>query len=227
MKNKKFQSWPELPPIHIPKTCFNSQKRAHEKLVNQATDMKLDAQGSLDPEQYYLRMVESTGTALSVGGLRQFLGGVVPVKLKHGKGAVYDDSLQSDVVLLPDKDGLWASEARLNRFLIRLGRSLAKSKTREKPLFVPDWQHRVEKVLQFVVAGWCERILVDGEHWPPLCCLSAPALAKFLTLCKKPLWENAKNYRTLEQHIRRLGLHQISKGRIKEVERRFGQFRFR
>jgi len=153
------------------------------------------------------------------------LGGVEPVRLKHGKGIVYAETLQPDIVLLPDKDGLWASEARLNSFLKKLGKALANKKERGKPLFVPDWQHGVEKVLQFVVAGWCERIWVDGEQWPPLCCLTSPALAKFLNLCKA--CGRVDDARTLEQTIRRLGLRRIPKGRIKEVERPLGQFRFR
>jgi hypothetical protein len=136
-----------------------------------------------------------------------------------------------------DEDNLWASESRLNRFLKRLGRALESTKKRGE-FWVLDWQKNVNRTLSYIVQGWCKRIRVDGELWPPLCCLSTPALAKFLTLCKvppgqAPLWNKEKETglpkqpRTLEQEIRRMKLVRIPKGRIKEVEKKFGQFRFR
>jgi hypothetical protein len=223
-----------LVPPKIPKECFDSQERALSELNNKACGMKTDAQGNCAPEKYYLEMVKSTGTALSVGGLREFLGGVVPVRFKNKTGTRYDETLEPDTVLLPAKeDCLWASEARLNHFLIQLGRALAKSGGRGKPLWIPDWRE-VKEVNHLIVLGWCDRILVAGEHWPPLCCLTYGALAKFLTLCKPSRWNIDKvtrlpsNPRTLEAEIRReLGLVSIPKGKIKQVESRFGQFRFR
>jgi hypothetical protein len=231
MKNKKYLPWSKLPLIAIPKICSDSQKRVWSKLINQACGMKADAEGNLDPEQYYLSMVGSTGTALSVGGLRWFLGGVVPVRFKNGKGSVYDETLQPDVVLLPDKGGLWASEARLNRFLIRLGKALTNKKKRGKPLWIPDWSNNVKRTLNYIVQGWCESIIVNNETWPPLCCLTYGALAKFLTLCETPvgqgrLWSEKHPPRTLETEIQRLGLVAITKGKIKDVEKKFGEFRF-
>ncbi len=225
MKNKTLLPWSKLPPIHIPKKCSDSQKMAWNKLIYQACAMKVDAEGNFDPEQYYLDMVKSTGTVVSVGGLRWFLGGVVPVRFKNRKETVYDETLQPDTVLLPAKDSLWASEARLNSFLIKLGKALANKSKRGNPLWVPDWPKNTDRTLTYVVQGWCESIFFNGEKWPPLCCLSTPALAKFIKLCKS--CGNINDPRTLEQAIRRLGLVSIPKGRIKEVEKRFGQFHFR
>jgi hypothetical protein len=113
------------------------------------------------------------------------------------------------------------SESRLKRFLIRLGRALAdKSKRRA----LPDWEHKVDRPMQLIAEGWCERISVDGKMWPPLCCLSTPAIKKLLSLSK--VIGTTREARTIEQAIRRLGLKRIPRGRIQDVEEKFGVFRF-
>jgi len=204
---------------------WQSQERAMSKLVNQATGMKADEEGNLDPEQYYLDMVAAKGTAASVGGLRYFLGGVVPVILKHQTGLVYDQTLEPDIVLLPEKDGLWASETRLNSFLKRLGRALESTKKRGAPLWEPDWMQGVDQTERFVTEGWCKRIIVDGEWWPLLCCLTYPALQQFLKRRKRPLATKDSDV-AFRQRIRRLGLVSIRKGKIRHIEKRGGKFYF-
>src|SRR5439155_13767669 len=116
------------------------------------------------------------------------------------------------------------AENRLNRFLIRLGRALASTGNRRQ---LPDWLHGVDQKERFVVEGWCERIIVDGEYWPPLCCFTSAALVKFLSLCKVTHAKlTPKNARTFERAILRLGLKRIPRRRIKRVEKPFGEFRF-
>jgi hypothetical protein len=206
---------------------WRSQERALSKLINQATGMKADEEGNLDPEQYYLDMVAAKGTAASIGGLRYFLGGVMPVILKKGAGLVYDETLEPGIVLLPDKDGLWASETRLNSFLKKLGRALESTKKRGAPLWEPDWLHNVDQTLRYIVYGWRESITVDGERWPPLCFLTTPALVQFLRKCNVTHCKLAKkDARTIEKEIQRLGLVGIPRGRIKHVQKRGGKFYF-
>jgi len=206
---------------------WQSQQRALLSLIFQATSRKADAEGNLDPEQYFLDRVAVSGTAISVGGLRDFLGGFVPVRLKNGAGTVYDETLGPDIVLLPNKGGLWASEARLNSFLKRLGRALESTRKRGAPLWEPDWLNNVDQTERYIVHGWCESIIVDGEKWPPLCLLTTPALVKFLGQCKVTHCKLArKEPRTIERAIQRLGLVRISRGRIRYVERRGGRFLF-
>jgi hypothetical protein len=206
---------------------WQSQNRALSKLIFQATSRKADAEGNLDPEQYFLDLVAASGTAASVGGLRDFLGGFLPVKLKNGSGTVFDERLGPGVVLLPDKGGLWASEARLNSFLKRLGRALESTRKRGGPLWEPDWMNGVDQTVRYIVMGWCESIIVDGELWPPLCLLTTPALIKFLRECKVTHCKLArKEPRTIERAIQRLGLVRILQGRIRYVERRGGRFLF-
>jgi hypothetical protein len=114
------------------------------------------------------------------------------------------------------------SEDRLNRFLIKLGRALSATEKRRE---LPDWMH-MDQTMRFIVHGWCESIIVDGERWPQLCFLTTPALAKFLTLCTPQRWRTERDPRTLERAVARLGLLRMPQGRIKHVEKKLGQFRF-
>jgi hypothetical protein len=206
---------------------WQSQRQAMHELIIQVTGRKLNDKGHLNAEQYYLDMVAANGTAASIGGLRYFLGGVVPVSLKNKREIIYDETLMPNIVLLPDKDGLWASEARLNRFLKNLGRTLSSKKKRGTSLYEPDWLHGVDQTLRFIVEGWCQNITVDEERWPMLCFLTTPALAKFLRLCNvKHCKLGRKDARTIEREIQRLGLVRIPRGRLKHVEKRGGRFLF-
>lgn len=206
---------------------WQSQKNALRKLINQATGRKINELGNMDAEQYYLDMVAAKGSAASVGGLRYFLGGVVPISVDHGRGRDYHKSLIPDVVLLPDENGLWSSEARLNRFLKRLGRALLSPKKRGVELYNPDWEHGVDQTERSIVFGWCESIIVDEERWPPLCLFTTAALVRFLRLCNVKYCKLArKDARTLERAIQRLGLVRLPRSRIKHVERRGGRFYF-
>jgi hypothetical protein len=196
-----------LPPVKIPKACYGSQERARKKLTLQALGLKRNEAGDaslgsirIDAEQMFLSKVEATGTVFGVRGLFPFLGG------------------------LWTTDSPYRSEARLNRFLIKLGRALASTKKRRK---LPDWLQSVDQTERFIVEGWCESIFVDGERWPSLCCFTTPALVKFLRLCNVKHCKLAtKDSRTLEKAIQRLGLVRIPRGRIKHVEKKFGVFRF-
>ena len=206
---------------------WQSQKSAMHKLMIQATGEKVNERGNLDIEQYYLDLVAAKGTAVSIGDLRYFLGGVVPVSLNHGRGIVYDKTLMPDLVLLPDHNGLWTSEARLNRFLKKLGRALSSKKKRGAELYVPDWLHSVDQTERYIVLGWCENITVDSETWPPLCFLTTSALVRFLRLCNVKYCKLArKDPRTIERAIQRLGLVRMPRGQIKYVEKRGGKFYF-
>jgi len=214
-----------LTPPAIPDGCRDSQRRALNKLIMRASEMKGDEKGELDtihldPMQYYLDLVASTGTA-AVSGLRPFLGGVVAVRFKNRSGIVYDETLEPDVVLLPTKNDPLASEAALNSFLIRLGRALERSKNpaKRRPLWPLDWEKNVAPTTFLIVQGWCDRIIVDGQMWPPLCCLTAGALMELLSLSKSTQCKNtaAKEARTVEAELRRLGLVRIAKGKFKRV----------
>lgn len=185
---------------------WQSQERALTKLIIQANGYKLGGRGDaslgsipLDAERMFLSEVEATGTVFAVQGLMMFI---------HN---------------LWEKDSPYRSEARLNSFLIKLGRALADTTKRRE---LPDWSNGVQQHLRYIVHGWCEGITVDGERWPLLCCLSYPALAKFLTLCIPQRWKPTNDPRALERAVERLGLVPISKGKIKYVEKRNGQFRF-
>jgi hypothetical protein len=205
---------------------WQSRSRAMNKLIIQVTGRKLNDKGHLDAEQYFLDMVAVKGTA-SIGSLRYFLGGVVPVRLKNKREITYDETLMPNVVLLPDKDGLWASEARLNRFLKNLGRILSSKKKRGTSLHEPDWLHGVDQTVRFIVEGWCQNITVDEENWPILCFLTTSALVKFLRLCNvKHCKLGRKDARTIEREIQRLGLVRLPRGRIKHVEKKGGHFHF-
>jgi len=197
-------------PPKIPKVCFESQDRAKQLLTVKCLGYKrkIDGGGKLgeipyDAEHMFLMKVASTGSAFAVRGLLPY------------------------VVNLWEAGSPYQSEARLNRFLIRLGRTLA---TRKKPKInpdAPDWLNNVDQTERFVVEGWCERIIVDDEYWPPLCCLTTKALAKFLRLCNvKHCKLGKENERSLERAIQRLGLVRIPRGRVNYVDKRNRQFLF-
>jgi len=153
----------------------------------------------IDVERFFLSKVEAAGTVFAVRGLLAF------------------------IKILWETDSPYRSEVRLNRFLIKLGRALASKRKRGS---LPDWLHRVDQTERFIVEGWCERIIVDGEKWPPLCFLTTPALVRFLRLCKVTHCKLArKDARTIERAIQRLGLVRVPrKARIKQVQKRSGQF---
>jgi hypothetical protein len=207
-------------PPAIPEACRESQRRALHKLIMRASEMEGDEKGELDPIQYYLDLVASTGTA-AVAGLRPFIGGVVAVRLKNRTGMVYDETLGQDVVLLPTKNDPLASEAVLNRFLIRLGRTLQRSKnpTNRRALWPLDWERNVDRTTMLIVQGWCDRIIVDGQKWPPLCCLTAGAMMELLSLSNSNQCRNTagKEARTVEAELRRLGLVRIPRGKFRRV----------
>ncbi len=229
-----------IKPPPIPKICYESQKRALKRLTLQALALKQGDGATfgdirIDVEQLFLGKVEATGTG-NIRGLRQFVDNL---------WATLDDSKsnlsrwlvsnENDKAKNNARELVKESESRLNRFLIRLGKKL---ESKDKRRALPDWS-AVDKIETLIAKGWCERISVNGELWPPLCCLTYGALAKFLTLCKRQpgegqLWGTQKgtklpnNPRTLETAIRRLGLVSLPKGKIKDVEKSLvGQFRFR
>jgi hypothetical protein len=206
---------------------WQSRSRAMNKLIIQVTGRKLNEKGHLDAEQYFLDLVATRGTAASINSLRYFLGGVVAVRLKNRREIIYDETLMPNVVLLPDKNGLWASEERLNRFLKNLGRLLSSKKKHGVELHKPDWLHGVDQNVRFIVEGWCENITVDEEKWPMLCFFTTQALVKFLRLCNvKHCRLGRKDERTIEREIQRLGLVRPPRNRIKYVEKKGGRFHF-
>jgi hypothetical protein len=216
-----------LPPIDIPRCCHDSQKRAWDLLINRACKMPADEFGHLDPDKYHLDIVEARGTAFGDGGLRQFLGGHVTVILKEKRGQIPQFGLALA------NDSIWEDEKRLNRFLKKLGRTLENAKKKQGQTnttfpYAPDWEHNTSRFDQLVVQGWCERIIVDDEQWPPLCCLTHPALFDFLKLCKNPVISKSNSdLEAFRQRIRRLKLISIPKGRLRFVEKREnGQFIF-
>ncbi len=209
----KDQLSKSLPAIKIPKICHESQRGALQKQIVQAWGYKIGGRKdasyghiALDAERMILSEAEASGTVFATHAL-PFI-----------RSLWETDS--------PNRD-----EQRLNRFLIKLGQKLADKKNRRK---LPDWsQNSVDQTLRYIVMGWCERINVDGEKWPPLCCLNTNALATFLMLCEPSRWRTIKgtrlpqNPRRLKRAIERLGLKSIPKGRIKEVRKNQGQFFFR
>ncbi|HEV7927736.1 MAG TPA: hypothetical protein VGR14_20460 [Verrucomicrobiae bacterium] len=205
----------------IPKVCLDSQKRAWDRLINKACGMVADADGQLNPDQFFLDMVASRGTAFGDWSLRQFLGGIMVVKYKNQKP-------NDNYGIAFSEDSIWASEERLNSFLKRLGRVLEQTKDNPKPLWVPEWRKNVDLLDELVVRGWCEKIVVHGYHWPPLCCLTFPAMFKFLCLCDKPmLSETNSDLEAFRQRIRRLGLVSLPKGKVSRVEKdQHGNFLF-
>jgi len=237
---KKFLRWPNLPPaeslpkalcdwpnmkawiederlnalpyIDIPQVCHDSKSRAMDKLILQALGLKRDKIGDarfgdtpISAERLFLSKVEASGTARTRG-------------LDVFTNNLWKSAWQST----PNEN---SSEVRLNRFLIKLGRALESTKKRSN---LPDWLHKVDQTERFIVEGWCNRIQVDGEMWPPLCCLTTPALVKFLRLCNVKHCKLAtKDARTIEKAIQRLGLVRVPrKWRLKHIKKKFGEFRF-
>jgi len=213
---------------------WQSQSGALNKLIIQARGYRCKQGGGatigeteIDVERMMLSEAEAAGSAMKVRGLLPFIRSLwekdktVIVKTATARWrptpANWAAGLERRVIPNPDM-----SEPRLNRFLIKLGRALAAT---EKRRDLPDWMH-MDQTIRFIVHGWCESITVDGEHWPQLCFLTTPALAKFLTLCTPQRWKNERDPRTLERAITRLGLVRIPKGRIKHVEKKSGQIRF-
>lgn len=213
---------------------WKSQSCALDKLIIRALGYSCKAGGGasfgdvdIDLEQMVLCDAEATGSAMKVRGLLPFIRNLweeeKTVFVKTAKGrwrptpAVSSAGLERKVIPNPQM-----SEARLNRFLIKLGRALSASEKRRK---LPDWMH-MDQTIRFIVHGWCESIIVDDEPWPQLCFLTTPALAKFLALCTPQRWKSEQDPRTLERAITRLGLIRISTGRIKLVARESGKIRF-
>ena len=202
---------------------WQSQIQAMNKLMIEASGYKCKKGGGasigsteIDFEQMMLSEAEATGSAMKVTGLPGFLRSLwetdktVIVKTTEG--------IEHRVIPNPDR-----SETRLNSFLIKLGQKLADTKRRRE---LPDWMH-MDQTLRFIVHGWCENIIVDGEHWPQLCFLTTPALAKFLTFCNPQRWKANQDPRTLEKSILRLGLMRIPRHcRFNHFEKKFGEFHF-
>lgn len=202
---------------------WQSQEVAMSKLTIQALGYKCKEGGGasfgnteIDFEQMMLNGVEATGSAMKVRGLQLFLRSLwetdktVIVKTAGG--------LERRVIPNPDR-----SETRLNCFLIKLGQKLADNTKRRE---LPDWAS-MNQTLRFIVHGWCENITVDAEHWPQLCFLTTPALAKFLTLCKPQRWNAEHDSRTLERSILRLGLIRVPRRyRFNRVENKVGTLHF-
>lgn len=194
--------------MKVPAVCLESQRRAQDKLTLQALGLRPKPGGDaaigdteIDAERLFLSKVEATGTVFAVRGLMVFVNN------------------------LWRADSPYRSEDRLNRFLIKLGRALA---AKGKRTSLPDWQRKVDQTERYIVFGWCDRIVVDGERWPPLCFLTTPALVKFLKLCNVTHCKLAtKDARTIERSIQRLGLIRVPrKNRIRRVDKRLGQFVF-
>jgi len=202
---------------------WQSQEMAMHKLMIQALGYKHKEGGGasignteIDFEQMMLSEAETTGSAMKVTGLPLFLRSLwetdktVIVKTAGG--------IEHRVIPNPDR-----SEARLNSFLIKLGQKLADTTKRCE---LPDWAS-MNQTLRFVVHGWCENITVDGEHWPQLCFLTTPALARFLSFCKPQRWNADQDPRTLERSILRLGLIRIPRHyRFNRVENKLGELHF-
>jgi hypothetical protein len=216
--------------LKVSQSCMIAQR----KLTIQALGYKSKESGGasigeteIDIEQMLLTEAEATGSAMKVGHLLPYIRGLWETEKtvlvrksgvkKISSMAEWEASLERKVIPNPDR-----SEPRLNRFLIKLGQALADKKKRR---VLPDWKH-MDQTVRFVVEGWCERIIVDGEQWPPLFLFSTPALAKFLSYCNPPRWQESHDPRTLERAILRLGLVRIQKGRIKRVEKKFGGLHF-
>ena len=195
---KKLLPWHELPPRKIPKACYESRNRALTILIVRAEGIRQKNDGDA-----------------SVGSVRMDAGEMF-LREVEARGTAHVRGLRIYL------DRVWNSEARLKRFLIRLAGRWRPPKKRR---VIPDWSQGVDQTERFIVEGWCESIIVDGEAWPPLCCLTHGATQKFSNHCKRPLatGDSDINFR---QKIRRLGLVGIPKGRIKQVEKKFGQFLF-
>lgn len=201
-----------------------SRERARNKQIIQALGWKCKEGGGarlgnteIDFEQRLLTEAAATGSAMKVRGIFLFIENL----WKTDKTVIVKTAQGLEHRLIPNPD---KSEARLNRFLIKLGRALSSTQKRRQ---LPDWLHGVDQTERFIVEGWCENITVDGETWPMLCFFTTPALVKFLRLCNvKDCKLARKDARTIERAIQRLGLVRIPRGRVKYVERRGGKFYF-
>jgi hypothetical protein len=181
----------------------------------------------VDIERMMLSEAEATGSAMQVTALLPFIRSLwekdktVLVKTVKSQWqptpADWAAGLERRVIPNPEM-----SETRLNRFLIKLGRALAATEKRRE---LPDWMH-MNQTIRFVVHGWCESMIVDGEPWPQLCFFTTPGLVKFLTLCTPQRWTNDRDPRSLERAITRLGLIRFPRCRIKQVEKKGGQVFF-
>lgn len=207
---------------------WQSQTRAISKLMIQASGYKCKEGGGasigdteVDLEHMLLSEAEATGSAMKVRALLPFIRSLwekdKTIFVKKAKSPWQPTAtdrasgLERRVVPNPEM-----SETRLNRFLIKLGRALAATDKRRE---LPDWNH-MDQTLRFIIHGWCESIVVDGESWPILCFLTTPALAKFLALCTPRRWQSSRDPRTLERAIARHGLIRIQKGRIQNIEKK-------
>jgi hypothetical protein len=178
----------------------------------------------VDIERMMLSEAEATGSAMKVTGLLPFIRSLwendktvlVKTATSHWEPTPADWAAGLERRVIPNPD---MSEPRLNRFLIKLGRALAATEKRRN---LPDWMH-MNQTIRFVVHGWCESIIVDGQRWPQLCFFTTPALAKFLTLCTPQRWKSHQDPRTLERAITRLGLIRFPRCRIRHVEKKAGQ----
>jgi hypothetical protein len=203
---------------------WHSQRQALNKLIIKPWGYRCKAAGGasvgameIDVERMILSEAEATGSALKATGLPRFLRSL----WETDKTLIVKTAAGFERRVIPNPD---RSEARLNRFLIKLGQALARTKKRRA---LPDWLHGVDQTERFIVHGWCESITVDNERWPPLCFLTTPTLTRFLRMCKVTHCKlGGKDSRTIERAIQRLGLVRIPQGRIKHVEKRGGSFHF-
>jgi hypothetical protein len=210
---------------------WQSQDEAMTRLIIQARGYRCKKGGGasigdteVDVERMMLSEAEATGSAIKVRRLLPFIRSLwekdktVLVRTATARRrptlADWDAGLERSLIPNPDR-----SEPRLNRFLIKLGRALAATEKRRE---LPDWMH-MNQTIRFVVHGWCESIIVDGERWPQLCFFTTPALVKFLTLCTPQRWTSDRDPRSLERAITRLGLIRFPRCRIKHVEKKAGQ----
>ena len=213
---------------------WQSQEQALNKLMIQALGYRCKKGGGasigeteVDIERMMISEAEATGSAMKVTGLLPFIRSLwesdKTVLVKTAKSqwrptpADWAAGLERRGIPNPDM-----SETRLNRFLIKLGRALAATEKRRE---LPDWMH-MNQTIRFVVHGWCESMIVDGEPWPQLCFFTTPGLVKFLTLCTPQRWTNDRDPRSLERAITRLGLIRFPRCRIKQVEKKGGQVFF-
>jgi hypothetical protein len=214
LQNPSIRAWADnqkhgcIKPPPIPKKCYDSQKRALEKLMMQAWGYR-----------YKKKDGESTNE--------------IPVNLEQ-KYVADMETYPLDHALAQASPFVHKirSAAKRKKFVSRLMKKAkaAKNKERKKR---PDWtSDAVDPIEKYLVHGWCESIIVDGKRWPPLCCFTWRMLAKFLSLCSPPRWNPSdrpiykKDARVLQKICERLGLVPIPKGKIKNVEFGFGEFKF-
>jgi hypothetical protein len=204
-------------PANIPTNVRASQERAWRTLINRATNRPADADGNLDPAQYYVDMVAVRGTAFGIWALRHFIAGVDEVYVKSKP----NDNQRKHLVW--SDNSIWNSEKKLNSFLKRLGRALEKSGPKDpnakRPVYPPDWDKNVNKIERLIVQGWCQKLHGHGYNWPILCALTIPAIFKFLSLCNPPIVAHSDSVPALRQKIWRLGLISMPGRRIRSIKR--------